>query len=177
MRVEIGPGPEKLGPEWTTVSVVPGPAVDALCEWGLDRLPFPDESVDLFYAAHVIEHLTIRLVRPALAEAWRVLRPGGVIELHTIDFAKVVDAYHAGKCDEDWAPWDDFMDGVNFRLFAYPKRLEDRGDPMYHRSCFDRPFLSRLLTECGFMDVEDAGEPRGSEKHGAWNLGVKAVRR
>jgi predicted SAM-dependent methyltransferase len=41
----------------------------------LCRLPFADESLDVVYASHVLEH--IREDESAIAEIWRVLRPGG----------------------------------------------------------------------------------------------------
>ncbi len=42
-----------------------------------ETLPFPDESFDVVVAAEVLEHL--RLPERALAEAMRVLRPGGLL--------------------------------------------------------------------------------------------------
>jgi SAM-dependent methyltransferase len=42
-----------------------------------EPLPFPDESFDAVVAAEVLEHL--RLPERALAEAMRVLRPGGLL--------------------------------------------------------------------------------------------------
>lgn len=166
MKLEIGPGEEKLGEDWTTVSVHPGPQVDRLCEWGLDALPFADGTLDLVYASHVIEHIHLGLVPAALMEAWRVLRRGGVIELHTVDFNAVIDKYFEDESAMDW---------VNYRIFAYPKHggMEGR-DPNMHRSCFTRPFLERLLSDAGFADFQDLGEPRGPEKHPDINMGIGA---
>lgn len=46
-------------------------------------LPFAAESFDRVYAGDVIEHMSYRDGVRMLAEAWRVLRPGGVLLVHT----------------------------------------------------------------------------------------------
>lgn len=46
-------------------------------------LPFPDASFDKVVAADVTEHLELRTLRGMLAEARRVLVPGGTISIHT----------------------------------------------------------------------------------------------
>ena len=174
MRVEIGPGPERLSPDWTTVSAVPGTAVDFLAEWGLDRLPFDDCTVSEIYACHVIEHIGWMNVEAALVEAWRVLRVGGTIEIHTIDFAKAVEVYRSGVKADDRT--EHVMEEINFRLFAYAKRPGDRACANWHHGAFDRGYLEWRLEMCGFGSFERVDEPRGPEKHGAYNLGVRGVK-
>jgi predicted SAM-dependent methyltransferase len=41
------------------------------------RLPFPDNSLDLIYNSHVVEHIHKRQFHAFLKECLRVLRPGG----------------------------------------------------------------------------------------------------
>lgn len=48
-----------------------------------DRLPYPDASFDRVTSSLVFHHLTREIKRAALADAYRVLRPGG--ELHIAD--------------------------------------------------------------------------------------------
>jgi hypothetical protein len=36
--------------------------------------------------------------------------------------------------------------------------------------------MEHVLTACGFSGFEPVDEPRGPEKHGAYNLGIKAVK-
>ena len=55
------------------------------------RMPFPDSSYDIIYASHVLEH--VRDDGAALAEIWRVLKPGGfallpvpVVSPYTIEY-------------------------------------------------------------------------------------------
>lgn len=41
------------------------------------RLPFPDASFDAVFSLHFLMHLNREQTQAVLAEAWRVLRPGG----------------------------------------------------------------------------------------------------
>jgi len=179
MRLEIGPGPERLGKDWTTVSAIPAPAVDYLCEWGIDPLPFEDESIDEIYTCHVIEHVGWMHVEAALLEAWRVLRPGAPIEIHTINLGALMHDWEAGKWREDWkaAGYDHPMQMLNYRAFSYAHVAGDRGCAQWHHGGFTRLYLMWLLERAGFDSIEVASEPRGDEKHGRYNLGVKAVRK
>jgi arsenite methyltransferase len=45
-----------------------------------EELPLPDESVDVVLSNNVLNHLVLDKPR-ALAEQWRVLRPGGMLLL------------------------------------------------------------------------------------------------
>jgi SAM-dependent methyltransferase len=48
-----------------------------------DRLEFPPESFDLLFSQQVLEHLHPDDVPVHFREAWRVLRPGGVLAIET----------------------------------------------------------------------------------------------
>lgn len=174
MKLEIGPGPEKLGADWTTVSSVPAPGVDYLCEWGQDPLPFLDGTVDEVYASHVIEHVPWTHTEAALFEVWRVLKPGGLIELHTIDFGTIANDYHYGTVESGKQGHP--MRELSFRVFAYAKTPGDRACANWHHALFDFAYLTELLKGLEFVDIRLVKEPRGPDKHGRYNLGVKAVK-
>jgi SAM-dependent methyltransferase len=57
------------------------------------RLPFEDVSVDVCYAAHVLEHLRRTDARALLAECYRVIRKEGIIRLVVPDLESVVRDY------------------------------------------------------------------------------------
>ncbi len=48
-----------------------------------DLSPFGDRSFDAVLLADFVEHVTDEVLRPCLAEAWRVLRPGGALGIYT----------------------------------------------------------------------------------------------
>jgi len=57
------------------------------------RIPFPDSTVDVVYASHVLEHLECKHVLPFMREIHRVLKPTGIIRLVVPDLEKAVTAY------------------------------------------------------------------------------------
>ncbi|MFM7135485.1 MAG: class I SAM-dependent methyltransferase [Planctomycetota bacterium] len=77
---------------WTNVDLVPaGPDVIA-CD--LRRpLPFPAGSFQAVYAAHVVEHLVPADAARLLAEAGRLLAPGGIVRIVVPDLEGIARAY------------------------------------------------------------------------------------
>lgn len=146
--------------------------------WGTDPLPQGDGYYDEVYASHVIEHLDTRRVPHALSEAYRVLKPGGLIEVWTLDVRKLVEAYLRGECGDDWRrdnPGSDPFVWFAMRLFSYGP--PDAGVENFHRTCFDGPFLRKRLELAGFERVERILGPdervRG-ESHGRCEMGAIA---
>lgn len=77
----------------------------------LTRLPFPNESYDVVYASHVLEH--IKDDRQALSEIRRVLRPGGIAILPVaLASPQTVESPEPNRVDDDhWrAPGLDYFD-------------------------------------------------------------------
>ena len=87
LRLHIGGHEKRDG--WTIMDTLAGPHVDVLgnCR---DLSHFADESVDEIYASHVYEHLSymVELV-PALEEAYRVLKRGGLLRLGVPDLETI----------------------------------------------------------------------------------------
>jgi predicted SAM-dependent methyltransferase len=57
--------------------------------------PFADQSVDLIYVSHCLEHISYHRVDEVLAEWYRVLKPGGVLRLGVPDFDALLSVYNA----------------------------------------------------------------------------------
>lgn len=60
-------------------------------------LPFRDDSVDLLYCSHVLEHLALEEFKDALTESFRILRPGGVFRLVLPCLENAIKAYSESK--------------------------------------------------------------------------------
>jgi len=110
-------------------------------------LPYDDNSVDLIFASHLIEHLTVEEGLKLLKECYRVLKPGGMIRLATPDARKLFFDYlsdrireyrHISKGVEE-AETD--LDALLHLLFSG------------HKTVYDIKKLKRLLEKAGFKEI------------------------
>ncbi|MFG2055635.1 methyltransferase domain-containing protein [Micromonospora sp. NPDC048930] len=76
--VDLGCGATKQWPGNLGLDIYPARGVDAVADLS-GSLPLADDSVDVFFAVHILEHLIDFL--PLLDECHRVLRPGGVLHV------------------------------------------------------------------------------------------------
>ena len=68
----------------------------------IDKLSnFKDDSVDLIYACHCLEHFSYSQTESVLLEWFRVLKSGGVLRLSVPDFDKLLNIYQSHKKDPD----------------------------------------------------------------------------
>ena len=73
--LELGCGPTKKFPNSISIDMIDFPSVDIIADvnGGLGFLP--ENSVDLIYSSHFLEHL--KDINHFMTEAYRVLKPGG----------------------------------------------------------------------------------------------------
>ena len=100
-----------------------------------------DESVDLIYSSHVLEHFGRHEYKKVLHEWFRVLKPGGILRLAVPDFAAVVE-YYTKK--------DDNLE----ILLGLVVGGQKEGEFDYHKMIFDEKLLNKVLKETGFSRVE-----------------------
>lgn len=106
------------------------------------RWPLPDSSVDYVLMSHVIEHVSRKDAPAAVAEAYRVLVPGGVLHIATPDMDKFIECHLSG----DFSPlggyeWTD----LNYLLGGDPA-TEYRPE-WRHRYMYSYGSLHYLLCE------------------------------
>lgn len=71
-------------PGWINLDDSDDPRVDVRCDLNGGVLPFDDASFDRIIANHVLEHLLHW--EPIVIECYRVLRPGGMLEIRVPGF-------------------------------------------------------------------------------------------
>ena len=108
----------------------------------LRSLPmFSSNSVELIYASHVLEYFDRTEVVLVLQEWRRVLKQGGVLRLAVPDFEALAEVY---------------VEHRDLQLVLGPLygRWPATGSlTIYHKTVYDFPSLSAVLSEAGFVNV------------------------
>jgi predicted SAM-dependent methyltransferase len=137
MRIHVGCGPVyKKG--YVNIDVFDSTVADRIMS--AYHLEFPDDSASLVECMHTIEHLGAAKSIYALAEFFRVLKPGGVLLLETPDIEATFTNFlkHGEKQRKLLMNWIYGLDSPG----------------MGHRYCFPQELLSRMLKETGFKDIQ-----------------------
>jgi len=112
------------------------------------RLPWKDDSADVVYTSHVLEHLARDDGRNFLAECHRVLRKGGIVRVVVPDLNPIVREYVDGRLRAD-----EVLEklGVLYISSRNPiKRGLSRFVQSPHQCLYDTPTVLSLLREIGF---------------------------
>lgn len=124
-------------------------------------LPFSDEAFDEVMMVHVLEHLDMGQGSLAIMQAYRVLKPGGTLEIELPDLLvacelmPTVHVTHTG----DNQPWHRVM-GL---LYG-----GDDGEGQYHMCGYTKEYLKFKLEERGFKHIEEVpvGFGHGNSEEG-----------
>jgi len=104
-----------------------------------DRIDmFDDNSADLIYSCHVLEHFGRKQTERVLKEWHRVLKVGGTLRLAVPDFGKLVEVYLETKDLK-------LVLGSLVGRQDYPENI--------HYMVFDYSYLSEVLTRVGFAHI------------------------
>ena len=149
LLLHIGCGPID-SPEFVNIDALPYAHVHVVTENLDDLADFADETVDLVYMCHVLEHIKSPQVGRVLHEMHRVLKAGGVLRLSVPDFDRLIDVYQAAGGDLD----------------VIRKQLMGGQESEYniHYGLFNRGSLSELLQEVGFRSIR-TWDPKDCQYH------------
>lgn len=99
---------------------------------------FEDNSVDLIYACHVLEHFKRYEIEGVLTEWYRVLKSGGILRVAVPDFAAISEVYERYKDME-------LIMGLLYGGQDYEYN--------FHYTGFDFKYLEKLLGKAGFKNI------------------------
>ena len=113
--------------------------------------PYTDNSVDFIHNEHFIEHISAEDGVAFFREAYRMLKPGGVIRTATFDMDVFLHHHQPGSTDwKEAAHWDRV--GLGF----IQTRMESLNIAMRwggHQYVYNLEELTRRLKEAGFINI------------------------
>jgi SAM-dependent methyltransferase len=149
LRLHIGCG-EINSPHFTNIDALPYPHVHIVRN-DIMRLPmFDDQSADMVYMCHVLEHVPRKQLDDVIQELRRVLKAGGVLRLAVPDFDLLLDIYK--------------NTGNDLTAIADPLLGSFNNPYDVHYAAFNRQFLGNLLLKNGFREVR-SWDPLNCEFH------------
>ena len=109
-------------------------------------LPFHNDTVDVFYSYHVIEHLPERVLSFHFSEMIRCLKPNGVVRIGAPHGDNAIRKFLEG--DYSWFPdWPESRKSMGGRFNSF---IFCRGE---HHNIITRSFLEDLLSTSGFHRI------------------------
>lgn len=143
-RLHLGCGNIRL-PGFCNVDILTTAAVDVVSDISkLDN--FADDSIELIYACHVLEHFSHDEAVKVLRRWFDVLAPGGELRISVPDIDRIVKIYH-----DNWqhfqtpgnSPWIGLLYG-------------GQGDPYdFHKTGFNFCWMKHLLEDVGYTQVAE----------------------
>lgn len=112
------------------------------------RFPFGDNSVDLIYSSHFLEHLTYKEGLEFLKECRRIMKPGSTMRLLFPDTEKLINHYKEGNL----SIFDEINDGCAEFGFQSNKlwNLLFCG----HQAAYDWESVKAIASKAGFSKIE-----------------------
>lgn len=109
-------------------------------------LPFEDNSVNVYYTSHFLEHIFRYEVVHVLKECYRTLKKGGLIRIVIPDLEIAFKLYQQGQKEKALELF--FVDGADY--------LSN------HKYMYDFDMMKNILAEIGFVRIEKQSYRNGN---------------
>jgi len=144
-----------------TVYKYPGNGAEFIARDVIDGLPFPDNSLDGVYSSHFIEHLDFEVALLYFKEAYRVLRPGGVMRTICPDLGIWIEKLYTSE-DKFFETYKELIHNnwYSNKVKNFADKLSTKSqifNSMFfnwgHKWMWDEEALRKELSKVGFRNI------------------------
>jgi len=117
-------------------------------------LPWGNGTVDVCYTSHTVEHMSREQGAFLVQEAFRVLKPGGILRVIVPDLGPIVERYRSGEM-----PADELVEQLGVLYGSDKHGLRRMLAPMIefpHKCMYDPSTMVRLFQSAGFTAIDRA---------------------
>jgi predicted SAM-dependent methyltransferase len=163
-KLQIGAGSSRRA-GWLNTDIEPGEGLAYLD--ATQRFPFEDGSLHYIFSEHVIEHLTYDEGKAMIAEAYRVLAPGGKMRTSTPNLTRFIELFDENPGEEAKAyligklAWHEWPSEPNPAAIILNLQMSSWG----HKFMYDAETLGGALTRAGFRNVQEFEENISDDEH------------
>jgi predicted SAM-dependent methyltransferase len=157
LRINMGSSSSHLE-GWTSVDLLGDPEGVSIRFDGAKPWPLTPGSADAINSEHFLEHLAPEDAPRYFAEAFRILRPGGVIRTSTPDMEGLVAVY----AERDPIALQTHREH-GYTAAGHGDLVNNYVYSWGHRHIYDFDTLKALLTDAGFVDI--TRQPYGVSTH------------
>jgi len=156
--VHVGAGGHSID-GWIDVDLDAAPPVDLAANAGAS-LPFRSASVDRIHSEDFIEHIDLDAGKKFIGEAFRVLRPGGIMRLLTPDLRALVERVYLQRAGRHLRWCGVYLD-ADGACEAFNLHLRMNGE---HRFIYDEELMRSVLHDTGF-EVRRVRYNQSADRH------------
>lgn len=135
-QIHLGCGEKKLE-GFINIDSRASKYADLVCD--MTSLPFSDESLELIYMCHSLEHVEMHKVDQLIADLYRMLKPSGKLYISVPDFNTLSSLYLAQK--------------VNLSTIVRAIHGGQEYPGNTHFMSYDNTLLTLILTNAGFENI------------------------
>ena len=139
MKLDIGCGTMKHD-GYIGIDAISSPGVDIIHDVR-EGIPYDAGTIDGIWNQSFIEHLSFGEAKRFLMECYRVLKPGGELVTVTLNFVSICKKFISVDESLRWT-------GINYEFYG-----SQANEYEFHKSCYTKEFIARLLGEVGFKNI------------------------
>jgi len=154
--LDVGCGPGVLPQGWVGMDAHTPDDSGPITRHDMTDIPWPwsDDTFEQVAFRHSLEHVALDQALLVLKEAWRVLRPGGVLQIEVPELESVCRWFLDSDERDRWGAWNQTSPAR--WLFG-----QQHGNGQYHLAGFTQQRLRALLGEVGGANGMVMGVPHG----------------